>query len=146
MAAGKVKKEKKQILNLVGKGGQYANDTDKKALKDFLDAGGDHNFFIIEQGNTNVFKWPKAVENIKSAYRSVDKGDSTSFKGLVGSHPVNLTATKKTDGLQASTITKMQELASLEIFKAGIERNKIYKSVNDIRKDTYTMKLIYKIW
>ena len=163
MAAGKVKKEKKQILNLVGKGGEYANDTDKKALKDFLDAGGDHNFFIIEQGNTNVFKWPnlgakgnpktvyifaetKAVENIKSAYRSVDKGDSTSFKGLVGSHPVNLTATKKTDGLQAATITKMQELASLEIFKAGIERNKIYKSVNDIRKDTYTMKLINKIW
>ena len=140
MAAGKVKKEKKQILNLVGKGGEYANDTDKKALKDFLDAGGDHNFFIIEQGNTNVFKWPnlgakgnpktvyifaetKAVENIKSAYRSVDKGDSTSFKGLVGSHPVNLTATKKTDGLQAATITKMQEIASLEIFMAGIERN-----------------------
>ena len=163
MAAGKVKKEKNQILNLVGKGGEYANDTDKKELKKFLDAGGDHNFFIKEQGNNQVFKWPnltakgapktvyifaetKAVENIKSAYRSADKGDSTTFKGMVGSHPVNLTATKKTDGLQAATITKMQELASLEIFKAGIERNKIYKSVKDIRKDTYTMKLINKIW
>ena len=33
MAAGKVKKDKNQILNLVGKGGEYANDTDKKALK-----------------------------------------------------------------------------------------------------------------
>ena len=142
MAAGKVKKEKKQILNLVGKGGEYANDTDKKALKDFLDAGGDGNFFIIEQGNKDVFKWPnlgakgnpktvymfaeqQVVDNIKNSYRSADKGNQTSFKGLVGSHPVNLTATRKTDGLQAATITKMQELASLEIFKAGIERNKI---------------------
>ena len=163
MAAGKVKKEKNEILNLVGKGGEYANDTDKKALKDFLDAGGDGNFFIKEQGNNEVFKWPnltakgapktvyifaedKAVEAIKNAYRAADKGNKTSFKGMVGSHPVNLTATKKTDGLQAATITKMQELASLEIFKAGIERNKIYKSISDIRKDTYTMKLINKIW
>ena len=46
MAAGKVKKDKNQILNLVGKGGEYANDTDKKALKDFLDAGGDGNFLL----------------------------------------------------------------------------------------------------
>ena len=61
MAAGKVKKEKNQILNLVGKGGEYANDTDKKELKKFLDAGGDHNFFIKEQGNNQVFKWPNPV-------------------------------------------------------------------------------------
>ena len=115
MAAGKVKKEKNQILNLVGKGGEYANDTDKKALKKFLDAGGDYNFFIKEQ-QPKLFKWPnltakgapktvyiyaedKAVEKIKKAYRAADKGDKTTFRGMVGSHPVNLTATKKTDGL-----------------------------------------------
>ena len=161
---GKVKVTKQEILGLIGKGGKkHANDTDKKALKEFLDAGKDGTFFIKKTGNTEVFQWPNigskgkpktvyifadgdTVDNVKKAYRKEDSGKADSFKGQIGTHPVQLVATGKTEGIAASTITKMQELGSLEVFKAGIKRNKEFKSAQSIRDDATTMKALKKIW
>ena len=161
---GKVRVTKQEILGLIGKGGKkHANDTDKKALKEFLDAGKDGTFFIKKTGNTEVFQWPNigskgkpktvyifadgdTVDNVKKAYRKEDSGKADSFKGQIGTHPVQLVATGKTEGIAASTITKMQELGSLEVFKAGIKRNKEFKSAQSIRDDATTMKALKKIW
>ena len=161
---GKVKVTKQEILGLIGKGGKkHANDTDKEALKAFLDAGNGGTFFIKKTGNTEVFQWPNigskgkpktvyifadgdTVDAVKKAYSKKDSGKADSFKGQIGTHPVQLIATGKTDGIAASTITKMQELGSLEVFKAGIKRNKEFKSAQSIRDDATTMKALKKIW
>ena len=57
---GKVKVTKQEILGLIGKGGKkHANDTDKKALKEFLDAGKDGTFFIKKIMDEVIFRKDK---------------------------------------------------------------------------------------
>ena len=73
-------------------------------------------------------------------------GRGKGVKIFVGDHPVNITSSGASGGLQAAQITAMQERGSAVVFEHAISKNKVYNSYQDIAKDKEVMAELLKIW
>ena len=166
---------KDQILNKIKNQGEYKNgQRDKVTLKSVLDKFNGVPLFEdnkdpfvwpkFGKGKTigkgkNAVKVPTyttnnlyvGAEDLKSKLKGLnisvqEIGRGKGVKIFVGDHPVNITSSGASGGLQATQITIMQERGSAVVFEHAISKNKVYNSYQDIARDKEVMAELLKIW
>ena len=91
------------------------------------------------------------AEDLENKFRrlKIPKTSSQPKKGvgfIVGEHPVQIISSGASGGLQASQITRMQELGSAVVFRHVITKNKNFGSAREIAADKQLYGELLKIW